>query len=177
MKLFAALTALAALIIVVVSGARPLRRGSRRDRPRPSISSPCRCPDWTVLTLHPPRQLTCFLLQPPRLPHHHHQPPPPPPPQCWSPPASTPRAFLLSRVSSPGLNLKQNDPEGKSPPSFSHFWKYFWSWTVIRRLGLRRTPDTTRLGQHPHSVTPSLVRKATVISSGEWTGQSVYFYL
>ena len=119
---------LAALIIVDVSGARPLRRGSRRDRPRPSISSPCRCPAWTVLTPLPPRQPTCCPRQPPPLPPLHllrRQHPPPPPPQCWSPPAFTPRASALSRVSSPGPNLKLNDPEGKSPPSFSHFWNYF----------------------------------------------------
>ena len=48
---------------------------------------------------------------------------------------------------------------------------------VIRRLGLSRTPLSlvNGLHQHPHSVTPSLVRKATVTAVE--SGQSVYFYL
>ena len=143
------------------AGARRRRRGSRRDRPRLNISSPCKCPGWTVPTLPPPHQPTCFLQQPPRLPHHHrHLPPPPPPPQCWSPPASTLRASPLSRVSSPGLNLKLNDQEGKSPPSFSHFG-IFWKLNCHQKVRIKS--HTTQLGQHPDSVTPSLVRKATVI--------------
>ena len=154
-----------AVIFVVVPGARRPRRGSRRGRPRPSTSSPCRCPAWTVRTLLPPRQLTCFLQQPLRLPHHHRHHPHHPPPQGWShPEVSTLRASALSRVWSPGQNLKLNDPEGEWPPSVSH--------PPVR---IKSHRPLSLVSRHPHSVTPSLVRKATVTAVE--SGQSVYFYL
>ena len=162
-------------VIFDVPGDRQQRRGSRRDRPRPNISSQCRCQGWTVLTLLPPHQLTCFLQQPLRLPHLHPQPPPPPPPQCWNPlVVSTHRASVLCRVWSPGQNLKLNDQEGQqsAPPSFSRFGNIF----QVFHQKVRINSHPTQLGQHqhPHSVTPSLVRKATVTAVE--SGQSVYFF-